>query len=321
MRTSRHRLKWGRDFRPREFLHALWIKYGRDEIMDIGGALTFYTFLAIFPFLLFLVTLASRLLTPAMTQGLLGELAHVAPAPVTDMIGDRVQSLHRSGGIGLLMLSLLGALWSSMTAVVSLMTALNRAYGVKETRGFWRVHGIAFLTTLILSVLVVAAAGISVAIPFLADVLGGQLGGTWALLRFPVSGLIMILALAISYRFLPNVHSRQQVILPGSAIGVTLWLLTSWGFSAYVRNIGTYEVLYGALGGVAILLLWMWLTSQVFLLGAEINVLLTPGGGLDRVAVPHEDGRMDAVNKPLHQRSRRLASSDAKRSVTPEPRR
>jgi len=213
--------------------------------------------------------------------------------------------LQHGGGVGVLTLSLLGAIWSCMAAVVSLMTALNRAYDVRETRSFWAVRGMALLATIVLGVLAVVAAGITVAVPVVGGAIGGRFGHMVSWLRFPVAGALMILVLATTYRFLPNIKPRLQAIMPGSLVGVGLWLLTSWGFSAYVRNIGTYEIVYGVLGGVIVLLLWMWISGQVVLLGAEINKLLTPREDLDRITTPHETASSFPESRPDRSANRR----------------
>ncbi len=282
----------GRDLRWRDFLRALWTEYLRDEIMDVAGALAFYAFLALFPFLLFLVSVASKLITPEMEQGMLRDLGHVAPTQVTDLVAHRLVILRSSGGPGLLTLSLVGALWSTQSAVVSLITALNRAYDVEETRPSWKVHGLALLGTLVLGAVVLVAAAITVALPFAAGAIGGIPGAVVSWLGLFVAGLMVVLALVVSYRFLPNIQPPLQVIFPGAVTALVLWLLASWGFSTYARHAGTYEVVYGALAGVTVLLLWMWISGQVVLIGAEINKLLTPEADLERIETPIERDRI-----------------------------
>src|SRR5262249_37352616 len=94
-------------------------------------------------------------------------------------------------------------------------------------------------------------------------------------LRFPVAGLMMMALWSFFYWVLPNMRSRFQLMTPGSIVGVLLWLAASYGFTQYVSNFGKYEAVYGTLGGVIVLLVWMWLSALAVLLGAEINKVLT----------------------------------------------
>src|SRR5206468_12038746 len=130
--------------------------------------------------------------------------------------------------------------------------------------------------TLVAGGLALVAAMLAVAVPAVAHAIGGPIGAAIDWLRLPVAGLLMMVLWAALYHFLPNVHPKFQVVTPGSVIGVAVWLLASWGFSLYVRNFGKYDATYGTLGAVIVLLTWMYLSSQVVLVGAEINKLLTP---------------------------------------------
>jgi len=154
------------------------------------------------------------------------------------------------------------------------MRALNQAYDVEESRSFWKVRGIALLATLIAAALSILAAVIAIATPVVADAIGGPIGTAILWLRIPVAGLIMMLVLALLYYYLPDVEQEFRFITPGSVAAVILWLLASLGFSLYVSRFGSYEVTYGALGGVIVLLVWMWISSQAVLLGAEINAVI-----------------------------------------------
>ena len=196
------------------------------------------------------------------------------------------------------------------------MTALNRAYEVSETRSFWRIHGLALGSTVVLGAMILVAAALTVAWPLLEKALGlGDDAVVW--LRIPVAALLVMAALAASYRWLPNVNPPRHHIVPGAILGVLLWLLVSWGFSTYVRYVGTYEVVYGALGGVAILLLWMWFTAQAILVGAEFNQLLArPHVRATRATRTSREG--DGV--PGRPGTRQDRSGDRDRPGRPPPR-
>lgn len=257
-----------------EFFKALKNEYTRDKVSDVAGALTFFGVLALFPFLLFLVALASVIIDPNQAQALISELSRVAPKEVTAILGERLQALAASNNVGLLTVGGLGAIWAASGGIVSLMKALNTVYGVEESRPFWKVRGIALIATLSSAVISIIAALAAVATPAIAKSLGEPLGTIVNWLRLPVAGLLMMLVWALLYWGLPNVEQKFKFITPGSVVGVVIWVVASWGFSMYVANFGKYDVNYGAIGGVIVLLLWMYITAQVILMGAEINGIL-----------------------------------------------
>ena len=155
------------------------------------------------------------------------------------------------------------------------MDALNIAYGVKESRPFWKVRGIALLATLGSAAIAHRrGAGRRWPRPAIADRLGEPLGTVVTWLRLPVAGLLMMFVWAGLYYLLPDAQQKFKFITLGSVVGVFIWVLASCGFSKYVANFGSYDANYGALGGVIVMLMWMWISAQVILLGAEINAIL-----------------------------------------------
>jgi membrane protein len=258
----------------KEFFKNLKEEWSRDNVGNVAGAVTYFGVLAIFPFLLFMVALASVILDPASAQELVRELARVAPPQVTQILGDRLKALGEQNSVGLLTVGAAGALFSASGGIVALMGALNTVYGVKESRPVWKVRGIAFLAVLATAVIGVLAAAIAVAAPALGNALGAPFDTLITWLRLPVAGLLMMSLWACIYYFLPDVEQKFRFITPGSVVGVLIWVIASYGFSFYVSRFGKYDATYGALGGVIVLLLWMWISSQVLLLGAEINAII-----------------------------------------------
>lgn len=264
----------GRDVPWKPFLKSVKDEWVNEDVSNIAGALTFFGILAIFPFLLFLVALASVVIDPSMAQVLIAQLGEVAPQAVTSIIGERLQALGEQTRPGLLTLGAVLALWAASSGVVSLMYALNKVYGVEESRSYLKVRGVAILTTIAAAALSLVAAFSMVVAPTIAESIDPMLGTVVSWLRLPLSGLLMMLVWALLYYFLPDVEQRFRFITPGSILGVIIWLVASLGFSWYVGNLANYEASYGALGGVIVLLLWMWISSQVILLGALVNAVL-----------------------------------------------
>jgi len=273
----------------RQVLRDLRRNWSEDAVGDTAAALTYYGVLALFPFLLFVVALAGVLLNPDAISRLVDAAADVVPAAAVDLLRDRLRALESAPNRGLLTIGLVGALWAASSAIASLTQALNRCYDVRETRPFWKTRGLALLVTVGVGVLTVLSALILFAVPPLAAHLPSWMGTLLAIARFPVAGLAVMVVWATLYWILPNVRPRFQLISPGAAIGVLLWLVASMGFSFYVSHFGRYEATYGTLGGIIILLIWMWLSSVVVLLGAELNKILTPARALKRATETGEE--------------------------------
>jgi membrane protein len=258
----------------KEFFVTLGHEWQRDHIDDVAGSVTFFAILALFPFLLFLLSLASLVIDPSKTELLIEEVARVTPPQVTQILGARIRQFAQQNHPGLLTFGVIAAVWSASSGITSLMGALNTVYGVAESRSFLRRRGIAFLMTLLFAVLAILAAAVAIAAPALTHYLGGPLTKVVTWLRIPVAGFVMMLLWATIYYVLPDVQQRFRFITPGSVIGVLVWLLASWGFSEYVIHFPTSQAAYGALGGVIVMLLWMWISAQVLLVGAEINAVI-----------------------------------------------
>ena len=258
----------------KDFGRDLYHEADRDHLLDFAGSVAFSAFLAVFPFLLFAVALASLVIDPTTLTTLIDQIRRVAPPGVADLLADRLRALTTGTPPAVLTVGGLGALWAASSAIAALTTALDSAYDVEETRPFWKTRGMALLITLAGSIFVVAATAIAVAAPAVAHHLGGPVGTLVLWLRWPVAALIMAFVLACLYYFLPDVEQSFRFITPGSLVAVVLWVLASLGFSLYVGHVAGYEVVYGALGSVIVLMLWMWISALAVLLGAEINAVL-----------------------------------------------
>jgi len=256
------------------FVKDVYLAFKRDGLQDFGGAIAFFGMLALFPFLIFVVSLVGLILDPGVTESLVEELQRVSPGPVTEIVGGQLHSLTQGGKTGLLTVGAVGAFWAAASGIRAIMRALNRVFGCAERRPFWTVYLISLATTAGAAIMILIAALVMVVLP---AALPSFPGSGWILaLRFPVAGLLMMLVWAVLFNVLPDSRRRFQVFTPGSIAGVIIWIVASWGFSEYVTNFGKYQATYGTLGGVAVLLLWLYISGVVFLLGAEINAVLDP---------------------------------------------
>jgi membrane protein len=281
----------GKGLSWKEFFRALKDAWQRHGIDDIAGSVTFFGVLGLFPFLVFLLALASLVIDPRQTEELVRQLGRVTPPEVTAILGTRVRAFARQPSLGPLTIGALAAAWSATGAVVALMAALNTIHGVTERRPFWKVHLIAFLTMVFGAVGAFVATLTAVAAPALGHALGPEVATVVNWLRLPVAGFVMMIVWAVLYYVLPDVEQRFRPITKGSVAGVILWLVASWGFSLYVTHFPTAQAIYGALGGFVVLLLWMWISSMALLLGAAINTILT--------CAPEVSPRADPSSGPI----------------------
>jgi membrane protein len=264
----------GKGMSWRAFLSALQREWFKDDLSNVAGSVTYSALLAMFPFLIFLVALASLFIDVQKETAIIDSLSQIAPAAVTKLLSDRIHSLATSQhSTSVLTFGFIATLWAASSGVATLMSALNTCYAVTETRPFWRTRGIAVVMTIFGAALSIVATLAAVAVPAIASRMG-DVGVVLLWLRLPFAALAIMFLWAVLYYFLPDVEQRFKFITPGSVVGVLLWLLASWAFSLYVSHFGSYEVTYGALGGVVVLLVWMWISAQVLLLGAEINAII-----------------------------------------------
>jgi len=258
----------------RGFARALSREWTRNKLTDAAAALTFYGILALFPFILFIVAAASLIIRPEQVQELGAALARDTPPALAPILLARLAELTSRPRVGVLTFSALAAVWSSTTGVASLVTALNSAYGVTERRPQWKIYIMAFAVMLVAALLALLAAIMAVVAPIAAKQLGASSQPLVGWLRLPVATFLMMIVWATIYYVLPNVTQTIRLIMPGSVAGVLVWLGATLGFSYYVSHFGNFGITYGALGGIVILLVWMWFSSLALMLGAEINAVL-----------------------------------------------
>lgn len=260
--------------RWKDILGRLRQEWKRNKLSDAAAALTFYAILSFFPFLLFIVALAGLFIQPEQVQALVGELGREVPQAFSQIPSAQLAELTSGPSKGVLTFSALAAVWSATVGVVNLMKALNTAYGVTEGRPRWKVYGIALGVMLAGAVLALLAGLIAVAAPVLATRLGPPWTTLAGWLRLPLAALLMMILWGILYSVLPDARRKFKFIIPGSVVGVLVWLAASLGFSSYVSHFSTFGITYGALGGIVVLLLWMWISSLALMLGAELNAVL-----------------------------------------------
>ncbi|MER8186612.1 YihY/virulence factor BrkB family protein [Kitasatospora sp. NPDC094015] len=292
-----------------------------DELFDRAAALTYYGVLALFPGLLLLTGLLG-LAGPAPTGQILSGLRALAPGPAGEVLRDGVGQVGRSGGTGgvFAVLGALGALWSASGYVGAFIRSANAVHGVREGRPLWRLAPVRLALTAFLVLLLAAGAVIVVCTGPIAGQAGRALGvGDWGLRLWSVAkwpGLVLLVTLMITvlYWAAPSVRSRGfRWISAGSVLAVALWLAASGGFALYATYVGgSYNRMYGALAGIVVFLVWLWLTNLAVLLGLGFDAELARA----RAARTVRGTGPGPLDKAAPAGSYRSASS---RSATPRP--
>jgi membrane protein len=276
----------GRDAeRPSEIPPRGWfavLKRVKAEVKDdnvplLAAGVAFYAMLAIFPAIIAVVTVYGMVADPAQVESQVSEFAKSLPSGADQLLTEQLKSVTSAGRQSLsigLVVSLLAVLWSASSGVQGLVKGLNLVYDEQESRGFVKLRGLSLLLTLGAIVLAVAALALITVFPGVIDNLGlGQAGQLAAsIVRWVVLALLVLWALAVVYRYAPDrANPRWRWVSWGAVVALVLWLLGSIGFSWYVDNFGKYNKTYGALAAVIILLLWLFLSAFVVLLGAEFD--------------------------------------------------
>jgi membrane protein len=255
-----------------------------DDVPGLAAEMTYHAILSIFPFLLFLAGLTSIIDNVFgvgnLTDRIVNQASHVMPDDATSLLRSFTGEVVNSQGAWAIVIGLLGALWASSSAVGSAMKALNRAYDVKENRGFIKRKIVALaLTVMITGVIIIAALLLALG-PLMAGGIGHALGWrqefvtAWNWLTFPAALALVTLAVAMLYALAPATEHQWRWITPGAALFVVGWVIASVVFTLYVSNFGSYNRTYGSLAAVIILLLWLYWSNMLLLIGGELNAVL-----------------------------------------------
>ena len=263
-------------------LKATVQEFQRDDALGIAAQLAYYLILALFPFILVLVSLLGTFGSPESASKVLAYFQRVMPEQAYEIIEDFTANIisGQAEAPGLFTFGILFTIWASSGAFAALINALNRAYDVQETRPFWKVRGIAILMTLGLSVLILIGVLLLVLGPQIGTAIANVFGLeetfllVWDIARWPAALFFMMFTVALLYYFAPDVDQPFRWITPGGLIGVLLWVLASVGFNFYVSNFGSYNKTYGSIGAVIVLLLYLYISSLTILFGATLNATL-----------------------------------------------
>ena len=287
---------------PNDLVKPTWMyvakrtlrEFTKDQCPDAAAGLTYYAVLSLFPALLALVSLIGIFGDAARTtSALLDIVQQFAPGPGVDAMRQPIEELTQSNTAGLaLVFGILVALWSASGYTTAFSRAMNRVYEVDEGRGFVKLRGTMLAVTIVAVVGAAIAAAILVLSGPVAEAIGGAIGlsetalTVWNIAKWPVLILIVVAIIAVLYYFTPNVKQPKfRWMSMGSFIALIIFALASLGFGFYVANFSNYNKTYGALAGVIIMLLWLWILNMSLLFGAEFDAEMERGrqlqGGIE----------------------------------------
>ena len=284
-------------------LRKTWREFGDDQCTDVAAALTYYSVLSIFPAAIALLSLLGvigqaqtsvdtvvEVLDPLVSEDMLGTIE-----PTLRTIAD-----NQSAGL-LLVVGLVGALWTASGYVGAFGRAMNRIYEVAEGRPVWKLRPLQILITL-LTILLLAVALVLLAVSGpVAESVGEVLGvgdtavQVWSIAKWPILALVAVLVVALLYYSTPNVKQpRFRWISVGAAIAIVIGIVASIGFTYYVSNFGSYNKTYGSLAGAVVALLFLWIINLALLFGAELDSELERGRQLQAGMKAEEELQLPA---------------------------
>jgi membrane protein len=292
-----------------DFVKLTYKEMNEDHVMAFAGNLTYKGLFAVFPFFTFLLSLLGIFNADGLIKTTMDQLSGVVPQSATKFVEGQLLGITQSQAESAFtfgaIISIALALWGVSGAFRSVMEAMNVMYSVEEDRPFWKVYGLSIFMSLAVVVLLVGALvlvvfGESIGVA-VADVVGlGSVFATlWSILQWPVVACVVLFAFSLIYYFAPAAKQRFRWISPGSIIAFVFWLLFSLLFSLYAGTIGgeSYNETYGSLAGVIVLMLYVYYSALIMLVGAEMNQVIEwhiPGGKNEGDKVPEDERKPDA---------------------------
>jgi len=259
------------------FMKELILRIKTVDVSGLGAELSYFFLLSMFPMLIFLFTLLPYL---NLDQSeIIMFIRDYAPSDVGNLIEENISQVLNNRHGGLLSVGVLATLWSASKGMNALTKALNRSYFKEDSRSFIIQRGMSIVFTLML-VLVVAVA-------LVLPVFGQQIGSVvfsyfgleegfaklWASLRFVLPPVLIAIVFTLTYWLVPDVKMPFKTALPGALFATVGWIITTLGFSFYVSNFSSYSATYGSIGTIIVLMLWLYLSAIILMIGGQINAV------------------------------------------------
>ena len=258
--------------------------YQEDDLAAMSAQISYYLILAFFPFLFFLINLIS--FTPLSSRLLIANFNAILPRDTALLVKTMLEETVQAKSETLLVLGILPSLWAASRGMSAIIRGLNHSYGVKESRHFIKLNLIALLSTIGLTLMIIFSFFMIVLGRVIGSAVFGFLGAQslfysiWSVLRYGITFALLLLTFYLIYRYLPNRKMNGGHILAGTVFTTFGWVGASLLFSFYVNSFGSYTTVYGSLGGLFALIIWLYISTLIFLLGGVLNAICsnTEGG-------------------------------------------
>jgi membrane protein len=248
-----------------------------DRATGLAAQQAYYYMLALFPMLILLIAIVPYMnIDPEKAIDVVNKLL---PSESAQLLRDNVVKLVSERNGGLLTFGIIGTIWSASNGMNAFMKAMNIAFDVEETRSFIKARLVSIMLTIGLILTLVVALLLPVFGKVILDGIQSFIhipapfDIVFSIVRWIVAFVVMVAVIAALYRIAPNKHYPFKHVIPGAIFATVVWQLISLGFSFYVSNFGNYSATYGSLGGVIVLMLWLFLTGLALVLGGEINAI------------------------------------------------
>lgn len=285
-----------------ETAKKVYEKVVAEEVTTNAAQVAFYFIFALFPLLLVLLNIIGFFLGAAegVKEELFTYLQQVAPPSAVSLVQDTINEITAEGGGGKLTFGVVLALWSASAGVDNIRIALNDVYDLEETRAWWKYKLVSVLLTLGIALLIFLALGIvfygGQFLNLLVSPLGLEISSTFILTIFSIVivGIALVLSFALLYNFAPN-HDPWEWhwITPGAVTAIVLWIILSLGFRLYLAYFDSYSKTYGSVGAIIVLLLWLYLTAMVILIGGIVNSVVEKKAKGEEVKIQTENEEED----------------------------
>lgn len=262
------------------FSEQLFLRFQDDGVTELGAQLTYYLTLSIFPFIIFFLSILQ--FTPLADANILQKLVSPLPGETQSLFYDLIKGIIDQGSVGLLSFGAIGAIWSSSKGVMAIIKAVNRALDLEENRPFLKLRGLAIIFTLGLFLMLILAFTVLIFGEVIFDAIFVSYTWPavviWKILKFLIPLAFMVLVFTLLFKYSPSIKNNVKIkfseSVPGAIFSSIAWIILSIGFSFYVTNFSNYSKTYGSLGGVIVFLIWLYMSSIVIVLGAEVNATL-----------------------------------------------
>ena len=270
----------------KDILGRTAVRINDDRLLSVAAGAVFYVLLALFPAIAVFVALYGLFANASTIDAQLSGLSGVLPGGALNLLHEELRRLAQAKGANGLgfVIGLLGALWSATSGVKAIIDALNVAYEEKERRSFLRLNLVATAYALLGMAAMAVAVAVVVVVPIVLDGLGfGSVSGRLIVIaRWPALLVLVIVGLGAMYRYLPcRREPGWQWLTVGSVFAGTAWLASSFLFSWYIEHFGTYNATYGSLGAAVGMMMWMWISIALILIGAQLNAEIERESGAD----------------------------------------